>query len=151
MEILVNSTCTHKNKYVHPTRARGLSIPLNSSLARINSDSDRQIKSKVNNLQQSIFGFSNMTKVDPESIVFTRGFSLKIIPYCGQTNPCWAIDRKRHSYELIDGNDHVYGCHVHDQQTEIIMHLLLLLHFESTSMLASLRITFITKRIMHVI
>ena len=53
MQILVNSTCTHKSKYLHPTRARGLSTHLNSSLARINCDSDRYIK-KVNKLQQEI-------------------------------------------------------------------------------------------------
>jgi hypothetical protein len=34
---LVNSTCTQKSKYLHPTRARGLSIPLNLLLARIKS------------------------------------------------------------------------------------------------------------------
>src|SRR3990170_8600561 len=32
MQSLVNGTCTHKSKYLHPTQARGLSIPLNSLL-----------------------------------------------------------------------------------------------------------------------
>jgi hypothetical protein len=59
-------------------RARGLSIPLNLLLARIKSGSGRYINCKVkkgNKLQQGIFGFCNMIKVDPEAIVFTRGFS----------------------------------------------------------------------------
>src|SRR3989337_519152 len=45
---LVNSTCTHKSKYLHPTWARGSSIPLNSLLARIKSCSGRWINCKTN-------------------------------------------------------------------------------------------------------
>ena len=39
-----------------------------------------------------------------------------------------AIDRRANNYDDIQGNDHVYRHHVHNQQTETILHLLLLLH-----------------------
>jgi hypothetical protein len=42
-----------------------------------------QTKIKVNKLQQGVFGFYNMIKVDPGAIVFTRGFSLEHIAYGG--------------------------------------------------------------------
>ena len=42
-----------------------------------------QKKIKVNKLQQGIFSFIFIFKVDPGAIVFTRGFSLKHIAYGG--------------------------------------------------------------------
>ena len=56
-----------------------------------------------------------MIKVDPGAIVFTRGFSLEQKAYGGYTNYSWAIDRKAHSYDDIQGNDHVYRHHVRDK------------------------------------
>ena len=53
-----------------------------------------------------------MIKVDPGAIVFTTDFSLKHIAYDGSTNYYWAIDRKSHSYDDIQGNDHVYRHHI---------------------------------------
>ena len=56
-----------------------------------------------------------MIKVDPGAIVFTRGFSLEHLVYGGKKNYCWAIDRKAHSYDDIQGNDLVYMHHVRDR------------------------------------
>ena len=53
-----------------------------------------------------------MIKVYQGVIVFTRGFSLEQKAYSGETNYYWAIDRKAHSYDDIQGNDHVYRHHV---------------------------------------
>src|SRR3989337_1704991 len=44
---LMNSTCTHKSKYLHPTWARGLSILLNLLLARIKSCIGKSINCKT--------------------------------------------------------------------------------------------------------
>jgi hypothetical protein len=44
-----------------------------------------------------------MIKVDPGAIVFTSGISPIKIACGGETNYCWAIDRKSHSYDDIHG------------------------------------------------
>ena len=69
-----------------------------------------QSKIKVNKLQQNIFGY-NMIKVDPGALVFTRGLS--------RTHSIWWVDKlllatdsKAHSYDDIQGNDHVHRHHV---------------------------------------
>ena len=55
-----------------------------------------------------------MIKIDPGAIVFTRGFSLEhSIQWV--KNYCWTIVRKAHSYDHIQGNDHVYRHHVRDK------------------------------------
>lgn len=77
-----SGTYTYKSKYLHPTWARGLSIPMYSLIATIKYSSSR-INCKVNKSQQGIFGFSNMFKINPRAIVFTRGISLIKIAYGG--------------------------------------------------------------------